>query len=118
LGLDSTPAPPPPPPAKPAKGTPAKSPTAFDFVPESVRAEVSGPIGMAVALVLYVVFSSVLFLVARKTDTALPWLAFLPIANLYTAARCAVKVWWRLILVFISLVNIALLIVVFLGIAT
>jgi tetratricopeptide (TPR) repeat protein len=58
-----------------------------------------GIVLIAIPLVLYLFFAVMLFLIARKTNTAMPWLAFIPIANLYLMVNIAGKpIWWLALL--------------------
>jgi len=45
----------------------------------------------------WIFFSLCLFLVARKVGVAGPWLAFIPIVQVYTVIRTAGKPWWWLL---------------------
>ncbi len=54
---------------------------------------------IAIPLVLYIFFAVMLFLIARKTNTSMAWLAFIPIANLYLMVSIAGKpIWWLVLL--------------------
>lgn len=77
-----------------------------------------GPISMAVSLIVYLLFSAMLFLIAKKTNTDMPWMAFIPIAQVFLMVRIAGKPWWWfLVIIFVPLVNIVLYFLVSLGIA-
>lgn len=54
-----------------------------------------GTVGSLVSLLMYVFSAVMLYFIANKTGTALPWLAFIPIANLYLMMKIAGKpIWW------------------------
>ncbi|GEM_PF-621157 len=77
----------------------------------------NGPMMGYAVLGLYFLMALMLFLVARKTNAGLSWLAFIPIANIYLALRVADKPgWWLILLLFIPVVNIILGIIVAFGI--
>ena len=58
-----------------------------------------GYMSMIVNILFYVFTSLMLFFIANKTGTALPWLAFIPIANIYLMVRIAGKpIWWLALL--------------------
>jgi Tfp pilus assembly protein PilF len=57
-----------------------------------------GILGAILPIVLYLFLSFMLFLIAKKTNTGLPWLAFIPIAQLVLALNIAGKpLWWLLL---------------------
>jgi tetratricopeptide (TPR) repeat protein len=57
-----------------------------------------GVIGLIVSLVSYLFPAIMLFLIAKKTNTSLPWLAFIPIAQIILALNIARKpIWWFLL---------------------
>ena len=68
-------------------------------------------------LVVYVWLALCLHIIANKTDTSNPWLAWIPIANIYRMCKVADKPGWWLILFFIPLVNIVMSIIVWMAIA-
>lgn len=68
-------------------------------------------------LVAYVWFALCLHIIAKKTNTPNPWLAWIPIANIYLMCKVAGKPGWWTILFFIPLVNIVFTIIVWMGIA-
>ena len=53
---------------------------------------------LLVALVVYVYVSYSLMTIARKTKTELPWLAWIPIANLYLVTQIAKVPWWTFLI--------------------
>jgi len=57
-----------------------------------------GVIGLIISLLSYLFPAIMLFLIARKTNTSLPWLAFIPIAQVILALNIARKpIWWILL---------------------
>ena len=60
----------------------------------------------------YVWIALCLYIIAKKTNTENPWLAWIPIANVVLACQIAGKPWWWIFLFFIPLVNIVLGIIV------
>jgi len=51
------------------------------------------------SLAFYVFTAVMLFFIAKKTNTALPWLAFIPIANIVLMVQIAKKpIWWLALL--------------------
>ena len=57
-----------------------------------------GILGAILPIVFYLFFSFMLFLIAQKTNTSLPWLAFIPIANIVLMLNIAGKpLWWLLL---------------------
>ena len=58
-----------------------------------------GILGAVLPLAFYLFSSIMLFLIAKKTNTSLPWLAFIPIANVVLMVNIAGKpLWWLLLL--------------------
>lgn len=95
------------PPAKPspfAQPTPAPElPFGLDSIPEAGPwvALVLGMGIFAIALILvpYLIGALLLFLIARKVNVASPWMAFIPILNLFLLLNIARKpVWWFLLI--------------------
>jgi tetratricopeptide (TPR) repeat protein len=61
-------------------------------------AEGGGVIGLIISILSYLFPAIMLFLIARKTNTSLPWLAFIPIAQIILALNIARKpIWWILL---------------------
>jgi hypothetical protein len=67
-----------------------------------------------VSLLFYVFTAVMLYLIANKTGTSLPWLAFIPIANIFLMVQIAKKPIWWLALLFLPIITpiIALLAIV------
>ena len=49
-----------------------------------------------VALAIYIYFSLCLYLIAKKTDVPNPWLAWVPLADIWIFVAAAGKEWWWL----------------------
>ena len=60
----------------------------------------------------YVWIALCLYIIAKKTNTENPWMAWIPIANIILACQIAGKPWWWIFLFFIPIVNIVLGIIV------
>jgi len=68
-----------------------------------------GMLAFAIPLAFYLFIAFMLFLIARKTNTAMAWLAFIPIANLWLMVHIAGKpVWWLAAIIVPFLLGIAL----------
>lgn len=72
---------------------------------------------LVVGLVFYVYFALALQTIASKTGTENPWLAWIPIANLFLLLLVAKKPLWWFVLMLIPLVNIVILIIVWMAVA-
>ncbi len=68
----------------------------------------AGPaVTLGVSFLFYIVWCLMLFLMAKKTNTELGWMAFLPIAQNILMAKVGDKPWWwGLIIAFVPIVNI------------
>jgi tetratricopeptide (TPR) repeat protein len=92
---------------------PGMSPLPADLPPEAMQyimmAQQAGAASMGVSLVFYLFMGAMLFLIARKTHTPLPWLAFIPIANLYLMTRIADKPLWMFALFFAPILALPIL---------
>ena len=64
------------------------------------------------SIVGYVWIALCLYIIAKKTNTDNPWMAWVPIANIILACQIAGKPWWWIFLFFIPIVNIVLGIIV------
>ena len=67
--------------------------------------------------VIYSFFSFCLQVIARKTNTPLAWLAWIPIANIYLMCKVADKPGWWGLLFFLPFIGLVVSIVVWVGIA-
>lgn len=74
-------------------------------------------IPLVIFLVIYVYFAVTLMIIARKTNTANGWFAWIPILNIILMLQIAQKPVWWIILLLIPLVNIIIQIIVWMGIA-
>lgn len=64
-----------------------------------------GILGAVIPVVFYLFVSFMLFLIAKKTNTSLPWLAFIPIANIVLMLNIAGKPFWWLLLLLVPLAS-------------
>ena len=55
-------------------------------------------------------------MIAKKLGVSAPWIAFIPLVQIWTVVSCAGKPWWWILLLFIPLVNIYCGIVIWLSI--
>ena len=62
-------------------------------------------IGLIIPVIFYLFTAIMFFLIAKKTDTSLPWLAFIPIANVILMLNIARKPIWWLLLLFLPAVS-------------
>lgn len=70
-----------------------------------------GILGAIIPVIFYLFVSFMLFLIAKKTNTSLPWLAFVPIANIVLILNIAGKPLWWLLLLLLPIASPALAIV-------
>ena len=63
-----------------------------------------------VSILLYLFFCYCLFRIAKKLDISAPWLAFIPIINIWTIVSCAGKPWWWILLLLIPFINVIIVI--------
>lgn len=68
-------------------------------------------------IVGYVWWGLCMHIIAHKTNTPNPWLAWIPIANIYLMCKVADMSGWWTIVFFIPLVNIVIMIIVWMKIA-
>ena len=57
------------------------------------------------AIALYVYFSLCLFLIAKKLGVPNPWIAWIPLASVWTLVASAGKPWWWILLLIVPIVN-------------
>jgi len=57
-------------------------------------------------IAFYVYFSLCLFSIAKKLNVPSPWIAWIPIVNIWTIVSAARKPWWWILLLFVPIVNI------------
>jgi Family of unknown function (DUF5684) len=77
----------------------------------------SGIGSVAIVLCAYVYMSLALSTIATKTGTPNPWLAWIPIANIFLMLGVAKKPMWWFLLFLIPLVNIVIAIMVWMAVA-
>jgi hypothetical protein len=100
---------------------PEGMPTALPGIPGGLGALMAG-FGMImivieiVSLLLYLFACYCIFLIAKKLDIPAPWLAFIPIVQIWTIVSCAGKPWWWILLLFIPLVGFIVGIVIWMSI--
>jgi len=69
------------------------------------------------SLIFYIYFAVCLQKIAKKTNTAPAWLAWIPIANTFLMLKIAQKPWWWFFLLFVPVINIVAGIIVWMKIA-
>ena len=72
---------------------------------------------LLIAVVGYLLVTVPIYKMAERLNQENPWLAFVPIANLYLICMMAGKEWWWLLLLFIPLINIVIVAILWMGIA-
>jgi hypothetical protein len=58
-----------------------------------------------IAFVLYIFFSLCLFLIAKKLNVPNPWMAWIPLIQVWTFVSSAGKAWWWILLLLVPIVN-------------
>ncbi|MGA2158738.1 MAG: hypothetical protein ABSG90_05930 [Dehalococcoidia bacterium] len=58
--------------------------------------------GVGGGLVLYIYIAICLMFIAQKTGTKYPWLAWIPIANVFLMAMIAKKPWWWALIIVLA----------------
>jgi len=58
-----------------------------------------------IALAVYIFTSLCLFLIAKKLDVPNPWIAWIPVIQVWTFVSSAGKAWWWILLLLIPIVN-------------
>ena len=71
---------------------------------------------MILEIAFYIYFCLCLFLIARKLDVPNPWIAWIPIVQIWTVVNCAGKPWWWILLLLVPIVNIILGIILWMSI--
>lgn len=74
-------------------------------------------IALVCGLAVYIYMALALQTIAVKTNTANPWLAWVPIANAILMLQIAKKPLWWIVLFAIPIVNIVIVIMVWMGVA-
>jgi hypothetical protein len=67
-------------------------------------------------LVFYIYFCLCIFLIAKKLDVPNPWIAWIPVVQIWTIVNCAGKPWWWILLLLVPIVNIIIGIVLWMSI--
>jgi hypothetical protein len=67
-------------------------------------------------IAFYIYFCLCIFLIAKKLDVPNPWLAWIPIVQIWTIVNCAGKPWWWILLLLVPVVNIIIGIVLWMSI--
>ena len=68
-------------------------------------------------IAFYIYFCLCLFLIAKKLDVPNPWIAWIPIVQIWTVVNCAGKPWWWILLLLVPVVNIIIGIVLWMSIS-
>lgn len=76
------------------------------FMPWEVLSAFSSGLGSLTGIVGYVWIALCLYIIAKKTNTENPWLAWIPVANIVLACQIAGKPWWWVFLFLIPIANI------------
>lgn len=74
-------------------------------------------IGLGALLVIYLFASFTLSIIAKKTNTQDPWLAWVPVGNLVLMARIAEKPFWWGLLLLIPYVGVVFMVLLWMKIA-
>lgn len=82
------------------------------LMPWKLLAAVSTPLAGVASIAGFVWISLCLYVIARKTNTDNPWLAWVPVGNIILACLIAGKPWWWGLLFFIPLLNVVLMVIV------
>lgn len=107
---------------QPPAGLP-RFPLSKDFMPEAAPGILTGLVAgfgmilLVLGIAFYVFFCLCFFIIAKKLDIPSPWIAFVPIIQIWTFVRCAGKPWWWILLLLIPLINIILIIYLYMCIA-
>jgi len=72
---------------------------------------------LVIGLAIYVYIALSLSTIAKKTNTENPWMAWIPIVNIYLMVMIAKKEWWWLLLCFVPFLNIVIYIILWMAIA-
>ena len=68
-------------------------------------------------LAMYAYMGLTLQTIASKTGTPEPWLAWIPVANVYLMCKIAKRPTWWVVLCFIPFVNVIISVILWMGIA-
>ncbi len=72
---------------------------------------------LMIALVIYIVGSLPVMAMARRVGHDMPWLAFIPIAQMWLLIDIAGRDWWCLLLMFVPVVNLGVSVWIGMGLA-
>jgi hypothetical protein len=61
-------------------------------------------LGIGAGLIFYVYMAICIMFIAQKTGTKYPWLAWIPIANVFLMAMIAKKPWWWALIIVLAYV--------------
>jgi len=67
-------------------------------------------------IAFYIYFCLCIFLIAKKLDVPNPWIAWIPIVQIWTIVNCAGKPWWWILLLLVPVVNIIIGIILWMSI--
>jgi hypothetical protein len=82
----------------------------WDFIlPWRMVDMLSAPLTGLASVAGFVWIAACLYVIAKKTNTENPWLAWIPVANLVLACLIAGKPWWWGFLLAIPLVNLIII---------
>jgi hypothetical protein len=70
-----------------------------------------------ISLLVYIFFCYCIFRIAKRLDIPAPWLAFIPIIQIWTIVSCAGKPWWWILLLLVPLVNIIIWFIIWMSIS-
>jgi hypothetical protein len=107
---------------QPPAGLP-QFPLSKDFMPEAAPGILTGLVAgfgmilLVLGIAFYVFSCLCFFIIAKKLDVPSPWIAFVPIIQIWTFVRCAGKPWWWILLLLIPFINIILIIYLYMCIA-
>ncbi len=65
-----------------------------------------GVFSLILSIALYIYFSLCMYLIAKKLNVSAPWIAFIPIIQIWIIVASAGKPWWWILLLLIPIVNI------------
>lgn len=69
-----------------------------------------------ISFLIYLFFCYCIFRIAKRLDVPAPWLAFIPIVQIWTVFSCAGKPWWWILLLLIPIVGLIVGIVIWMSI--
>lgn len=63
---------------------------------------------LIIEIILYLYFCSCLFFIAKKLDVPSPWIAWIPIAQVWTVVTSAGKPWWWILFLLVPILNVVI----------